>query len=235
MAVAAWLWAGRAFRNAQRAIKPLGPISALVDELAPGRSFLDVGALWNVDGATAFRAEEQGATAVTAMDVSAETDTYREEHMRRGSSVRFVCGDLHDAAVRDHIGPHDVVWCSGVLYHCPNPMHSLGCLRELTRQILVLITASVPELPGIDQASVFFPGLSPRQARQYARAYDATLGGSESERVGLTTPFDADNCYGNWWWGMTPSAITAMLHAAGFTGAESRTNGFHTRIVANVT
>jgi len=231
MTMAAWLWAARARRNAQRAVRPLGPIEPLVDELAPGRSFVDVGALWDAHGRIAFRAEERGATSVTAVDVSSETDEYRQERARRSSGVRFVRGDLHDSVARERIGPHDVVWCSGVLYHCPHPVQSLECLRELTRQTLVLITATVPEIPGIRHGAVFFPALSQRQRRRYVRAYDRTLGG-RAERIGLTTPFDPAQGYGNWWWGLAPSTVEAMLHASGFAASVTKTSGFHTRIVA---
>jgi hypothetical protein len=233
MALRAWLLGARARRNIQRAVRPLGPTDALVDELAPGRSFVDVGALWNVHGAIAFRAEERGATNVTAIDVSAETEDYLREHERRQSSVRFVLGDLHDPAVRERAGRHDVVWCSGVLYHCPNPVVSIGCLKEMTSDVLVLITASLPELPGVRQGAVFFPGLPERQRRQYVRAYDAALGGS-GERLGLSTPFDPGNTYANWWWGLSPSCIEGMLRTAGFSLVETKSNGFHTRVVARL-
>jgi hypothetical protein len=231
MSISAWLWGGRARRNLIRAVKPLGPVAPLVDELAPGHSFVDVGALWNVHGKIAFRAEEHGATAVTAMDVSAETDEYLAEHSQRASKVRFVHGDVHDPTVRATVGPHDVVWCSGVLYHCPNPIHTISCLRELVRETLVLITATIPEAPGVEQACVFYPGLSERQRRAYDKAFDAGLGGG-SERAGLTSPFNAANTYANWWWGMTPSAVCAMLTAKELSIQDVKTNGFHTRIVA---
>ncbi len=227
------LWLGRMKRNAGRAVRPLGPIEDTLDRLAPGASFIDVGALWNVDGAVAFRAEERGATSVTAVDVSPETEGFREERARRGSSVRFEQGDLHDPDLRERAGPHDVVWCSGVLYHCPHPVQTLECLREITRRTLVLITATVPEIDRGGQAAVFFPGLSARQRRQYVRAYDATLGRG-GERVGLDGPFDPAQGYANWWWGLTPSAVEGILGATGFSVSETKTNGFHTRIVADV-
>jgi hypothetical protein len=40
-----------------------------------------------VHGRTAFLAEEHGATAVTAIDVTDETAEYRAEHERRRSKV----------------------------------------------------------------------------------------------------------------------------------------------------
>jgi SAM-dependent methyltransferase len=234
MAVGTWLLAARARRNVQRALRPLGPVDATIDQVAkPGRSFADIGALWSVHGRTAFMAEEKGASPVTAVDVSAATPEFESERERRGSSVRFVRGDVHDPDTLAAIGPHDVVWCSGVLYHCPNPVHTIECLRSITRETLVLITASVPEVPGIRNGSVFFPGLSERARRSYDRAFNAASN-IDADRVGLTTPFDPDDSYAAWWWGLTPSSIEAMLTASRFKVAETKTNGFHTRIVANL-
>lgn len=234
MSLRAWLTAARARRNVQRAVRPLGSADALIDRYAPGRSFVDVGAIWVVHGRTAFLAEAAGASAVTAVDLSPETDEYLREHERRSSSVRFVQGDLHDAEARKRIGPHDVVWCSGVLYHCPNPVHSLECLRELTAGVLVLQTASVPEIPGIRQAGVFWPTLPERDRLRYDAAYHAiSKSPARAERAGLTTPFDPERTYANWWWGLTPSSIEGMLEATGFKVEETKSNGFHTRIVAS--
>ena len=115
------LLVARGLRNAQRLLRPLGPMEAAFPKLATGRSFVDVGALWNVHGKIAFLAESSGASSVTAVDLSSATDEYLAEHERRDSKVRFVQGDLHDEDVLAEIGLHDVVWCTGVLYHCPDP------------------------------------------------------------------------------------------------------------------
>ena len=231
MTLRPWLIWARTRRKALLPWRRLGPLEPLIDALAPTGSFIDVGALWNVHGKVAFRAEEVGATRVTALDVSAPTDEYRAEHERRGSAVRFICGDIHDDSVRSEAGPHDVVWCSGVLYHCPDPLHTLRCLREITTQTLVLISATIPEVPGRSQAAVFFPALSESERRAYDRAFTATSGIS-APRLALTTPFDAADTYGNWWWGLTPSSIEGMLKACGFEVKRTISDGFHTRIVA---
>jgi SAM-dependent methyltransferase len=213
----------RLLAAAARARRPVGPPEELVARLAPGKSFVDVGALWSIHGRIAFLAEEHGARGVTAVDISAATDPFRAEHARRGSRVRFVQADLHEPGA---IERHDVVWCSGVLYHCPNPVHTLECLRRITGETLVLRSATLPELAG----SVFFPGLDERARRAYDAAYTAV--GGKATRVGLTTPFDAAQGYANWWWGLTPRAIAGMLAATGFVVVESAGNGFDTRIVA---
>src|SRR4051794_29129305 len=93
------------------------PREALVAEHAAGKSFADVGCMWQVNGALAFAAEDAGATAVSGMDVMGPTPEYEAEHERRASTVRFVQGDLHDERAIEQLGPHDVVWCSGVIYH----------------------------------------------------------------------------------------------------------------------
>jgi SAM-dependent methyltransferase len=209
--------------GAAKARRPVGPPEELVARLAPGKSFVDVGALWSIHGRIAFLAEEHGASRVTAVDISAETEPYRAEHARRDSRVRFVQADLHGP---DAIERHDVVWCSGVLYHCPNPVHTLECLRRVTGETLVLRSATVPELVG----TVFFPSLGERGRRAYDAAYTAV--GGRATRVGLTTPFDAGQGYANWWWGLTPSAIAGMLAATGFVVEATAGNGFDTRIVA---
>ncbi|MCW3066766.1 MAG: hypothetical protein JWN32_3938 [Solirubrobacterales bacterium] len=225
------LLAARGRRNVRRAMRrPETPVEALVARVAPGSSFVDVGALWSIHGRIAFLAEEHGATSVTAVDISGETEPYRAEHARRQSKVRFVQGDLHEDAALEAIGRHDVVWCSGVLYHCPNPVRSLACLRRITGETLVLRNATVPEIAVSDQAGVFFPALPDDARRAYDRAYTAV--GGKATRVGLTTPFDASKGYANWWWGLTPSAVTGMLAATGFTVTETATNGFDTTIVA---
>jgi SAM-dependent methyltransferase len=188
--------------------------------------------MWSVDGAISFQAEEVGATAVTGLDLMPASEQFESEHSRRGSSVRFLQGDVHDERTIREVGVHDVVWCSGVLYHCPNPVHSLECLRRITRETLVLRNATVPEVAAADQAGVFFPGLPEPARRAYDRAYTAV--GGEATRVGLTTPFDPAQGYANWWWGLTPSALAGMLAATGFAVEETATNGFDTRVVARV-
>src|SRR4051812_8012473 len=102
MILGAWLWGSRARRNAQRALRPLGPVDDTIRQQAPGRSFVDIGALWSVHGRTAFLAEAAGATSVTAVDVSAATPEFAAERERRGSKVRFVEGDVHDPATPDY-------------------------------------------------------------------------------------------------------------------------------------
>lgn len=193
---------------------------------AAGKSFADIGCMWNVDGALAFLAEEHGATSVTGLDVMAPTPEFEAEHARRGSRVRFVRGDLHDPHVAAAVGEHDVVWCSGLLYHSPHPLLALERLRSITREVLILATETAPEVPGLRQACVFYPGLGDTDRRLHAAARPGAVA------LGVSTPFDPDQSYGAWWWGITPSAARGMLRAVGFELLEEYGGPLHRTFVA---
>ena len=128
-----WLLATRRIRRAYPAMWPAR--ETLIRRIAPGRSFLDLGGMWSVHGRAAFLAEEAGASRVAIFDGMDPTEEFSEEHESRSSSVRFIQGDLHDAVAIEGLGRFDVVWCTGVLYHTPNPFLAIEHLRRLTNEI----------------------------------------------------------------------------------------------------
>ena len=217
-------WLVRAWAALARARRKLRPPPSkddwrvrneeLLRRRVPGRSFADIGAMWQMHGRMAFVAEEAGATgSVTAVDAMDPTPEYRSEHERRESGVRFVQGDLHDPLTVAEIGPHDFVWCSGVIYHSPNPYLLIEHLREITGELLYLGTEIVPEVPGFEQACIFYPGLNEPSRRAYGSAH-----GPEHDAMGVNSPFDSTPGlgYANYWWGITPSALRAMMLTARF-------------------
>jgi len=165
--------------------------------------------MWSVHGALCFTAEDAGATAVTGLDVMGATAQFEAERERRGSAVRFVQGDVHDPGV---VEPHDVVWCSGVLYHAPNPVLTLERLRALTRETLLLATEVLPERRRRPRAAVFAPEPGTHPAH--------------------TVPFDPARGYVGWWWGLAPSTVLAMLDATGFEVTEVFRSRHHLTTVA---
>ena len=202
---------------------------SLLDDLirrhAPGRSFADIGCMWGSHGEVAFLAEEAGAASVTALDIMGETPEFKAEHRRRRSDVRFVQGDLHAPDTADRVGVHDVVWCTGILCVDVAPALTLARLRALTGELLIVDAATLPEVPGIPQATVFYPGMSDAERRGFART-------NPGRRRGISEPFDPARPQGSWWWGLTPSAFRGMLFSVGLEPVEWIDEGFHITAVA---
>jgi hypothetical protein len=189
-----------------------------IEQHAPGRSFADIGGLYNIHGEIAFLAESVGATPVTLFDAGDSRLTkFPQERDARGSQVRFVQGDLEDPLSMDEVGVHDIVWCCGVLYHTPNPFVQLMHLRRITRGLLYLGTYSLPEIPGVEQACIFYPYLSEGSRTEHALAHD-----NAPAKLGIGTPIEERPMRGhaNFWWGITRSALFAMLRAARFEVVE---------------
>lgn len=184
-----------------------------IREHAPGRSFADVGGMWGIDGAWSLLAEELGATSVTLFDGGEPTPVFKDTHRERGSAIRTVQGDLEDPVSVAEVGPHDFVWCTGVVYHTPNPVRQLMNLREITKELLYLGSATIPEIPGLPQACVYYPYLKRSDRAPYARPLE-----SPGMHFAVGTAYDDRPMYGhgNYFFGMTPSALRAMLRTARF-------------------
>ncbi|MDQ3677599.1 MAG: class I SAM-dependent methyltransferase [Actinomycetota bacterium] len=207
---------GRTLTTVGRLRRRLGtgapPREELIARHVAGRSFVDVGCMWNIHGALCFVAEDAGATTVTGVDVMAPTPRFLDEMERRGSKVRFVEGDVHSPATVAAVGPHEVVWCSGVVYHAPHPLLTLERLRALTTGTLLLASETIPDTPGRRGTCVIAPG--------------------PGDHPGARPPAGPGEGYGPWYWGISPSALRTMLTLSGFAIAEEHRLPFHTTVVA---
>lgn len=174
--------------------------------------------MWGVDGRVAFLAEEAGAQRVVLFDGMDPSAEFAAEHARRRSTVKYVQGDLHDEVGAAGLGVFDVVWCTGVIYHSPNPYQLIEHLRRLTGTRLVLGTHVIPEVPFLPNACLFLPGM-PHPVRD---AFAARLPEKAKALWGLTTDFDYTPGlgYANCWWGISRTAVSSMLEVARFETLE---------------
>jgi hypothetical protein len=182
-----------------------------IRQYAPGRTFVDVGCMWGVNGDHSFAAEEAGATSVKGIDVFGPTPEFETKKRERGSKVEFILGDASHPDTIAKVGIADVVFCAGVLYHHPSPFDVLTALRRMCRHTLILRTSTIPEIKSVPNAAVFYPMLAPERRG----LWDLSSGGV-GRQVGITDEFEPHEGYGNWFWGMTPSCVQALLEAAGF-------------------
>jgi tRNA (mo5U34)-methyltransferase len=123
-------------------------IKAIIARLYPeglqGRSALDCACN---NGSYLFAAKEAGAGRCFGFDVRdhwIDQARFLVEH-RRGPSddMHFETRDLYDLLERD-VEPCDFTICSGVLYHLPDPIRALQIMAQLTREVMVLTSATVP-------------------------------------------------------------------------------------------
>jgi SAM-dependent methyltransferase len=168
--------------------------------------------MWNVDGAYLFYALDSGAVGATGVDVRDVTEEFNAQNERRGSRARFFRGDVNDASLVERVGPADVVFCSGVLYHMPNPILTLEQLKRLSRPLLILGSATIPEL-AVPHGAIYYPFLDERARR--ALTYR-----TPHPKIGLDTDYRPEWDYSNFFWGLTPSCIDAMLQTVGFRVVE---------------
>lgn len=181
----------------------------LITAHAPGKTFVDVGCMWRVDGAYAFHALAAGATGVTGIDLEAATPAFHERNAAAGSQVRLLRGDLNDPALPAWAGSHQIVFCTGVLHHVPDPVFTLTQLRRLSEELLILGTVTIAERSE-PQTAIFLPLLDDASRRRL------TFEGRGLTRVGLDTAFTPERGYGNWFWLATPSCVRVMVRTAGF-------------------
>jgi SAM-dependent methyltransferase len=195
---------------------------------APGRSFVDVGCMWGVNGEYAFLAEEAGATSVKAVDVFGPTPEFDEKHTARKSRVEFVLGDITRADTLAAVGEADVVFCAGVLYHHPSPYDLLVALRRICRGTLILRTSTIPEVRGLPNAAVYFPMLDEKARELWNLKRLGVL-----HQAGISNAFQPSEGYGNWFWGLTPSCLESMLATAGFRVDFRATEAFAQTVVCS--
>ena len=177
-----------------------------------GKSFVDIGCMWGVNGEYAFVAEAAGATTVKGVDVFGPTPEFEEKKKNRSSNVEFVLGDICQASTILKIGEMDVVFCAGVLYHHPSPYDLLVALRLICKETLILRTSTIPEVNGLPNFSVYFPMLD-EKARKLWNLSNLGL----MNQIGISGAFDPEQGYGNWFWGLTPSSLVALVQTAGFS------------------
>ena len=116
-----------------------------------GKSFLDVGCWEGVHCADAVR---RGAESVVGVDLCTCDDLSKNVRRYGFEFLQMdVFGELWQGMAR-----FDVVLCSGVLYHVPNPMSLLMRLRNVVDGLLVVETAATTL--GGDEPMMMFQGES---------------------------------------------------------------------------
>lgn len=155
----------------------------LPDDLS-GKRLLDIGS-W--DGFYSFEAERHGASVVAV-------DCWRPENFFKAKEVLGSRVEFHEMSVyeitKDGLGPFDLVFFLGVLYHLRHPLLALEQVCEVTRDFAIIETHVIDNVFPTEQPAMEF------------YEFDE-LGGQ----------------YDNWW-GPNIECLTRMVRSAGFARVE---------------
>ncbi len=202
-----------------------------IAHLVSGRTFADIGGLWGTKNERISVALKSGASSATMVDIaplghSLWKDFY--DHLAHESvgGCESLSADATSADFRSLGLTFDVVHCSGIIYHLPDPHALIQNLFAVTGQYLILTSMTVPEVISNSQGTIdlsgggalYVPGLNDASSRIVREHLDSrglwvhainTDSGESWYQDGVPN-------YGPWWWLLPPSTLTSMLETVGF-------------------
>lgn len=204
-----------------------------IETRVAGKSFMDIGGLWGTRNEKVSVALNAGARTATMADI-APLDHQLWKDFDAHCRQRNVHG--YGRAQLDIVEPpleyadlvHDVVHCSGIIYHVPDPYRMLANLRKLTGEYLILTSMVVPEriensvgmLDFPADRATFVPSLRDSTRAIVAAHFDALGLTVAAINQPLNEPWrwpDGTPNYGPWWWLMSPAFLRGLVEVAGFT------------------
>lgn len=195
-----------------------------------GKSFVDIGGLWQVRCERASLAYASGARSIAVMDISpldAPEWEQLTEHLEGKGVPRGLCRHI-SADLGKCDATFEVATCCGVTYHLPFLLENLHKLNHSVSKNLIISGHALPtkienaagrlELP--DGSAIFVPALSDNERAvlnemwpgggKYGLDSDAAF---EFKLEGHPSPY---HMYIGWWWLPTYSCWTRMLEVSGF-------------------
>jgi hypothetical protein len=190
-----------------------------IAQAVAGKSFVDVGGLYEIVKEKVSVARSHGATKLALVDVEPFACPWWEDMRAHLASkgirdCEFISGDVQSIAVP----PYDVVYSSGILYHAPSPLAYLNALRKITREHLILASTVLPAcIPGRSDlrfapGTVLYLPATPQNHRQQVSSFFAQYGRPDIFADG---EHPMTNHYGTWWL-PTKEALLAMCQGVGF-------------------
>ena len=208
------------------------PRDRFLSGVVSGRSFADVGGLWGTVGERVSVAHRLGARSLTMIDMQPAGGPLWVAfagRMRELGVPEVECVSSNVIRLADAPDPplFDVVHCSGVLYHIPEPLRLLIALKRITREHLVLTSLvarnEYPHAAGPfrvpEGACLFVPALDGIKKEEVADYWKGLVGDGA---VGLTreNPTWRLDDFGPWWWFPRPGALRVLCQMVGFRVVE---------------
>jgi hypothetical protein len=204
-----------------------------IARVVAGKSFADIGGLWGTINEKVSVAARSHAATLAMIDIAPSGgDLWRQFRERMTSfdvaDCECISSDICALAATDAALKYDVVHCSGVLYHHPNPISILQALRQITGQYLILTSAVTQEHISNELGSydlppsgvIFVPALSERERDILWKYWRENAGAGGCYGISEPVQWDSRD-FGPWWWLPTVRALLALAECVGFRVVES--------------
>jgi 2-polyprenyl-3-methyl-5-hydroxy-6-metoxy-1,4-benzoquinol methylase len=201
------------------------PTTEWVKRYSAGKTFADVGGLWGTINEKVTVAAKAGASAVTMIDTLGKHEIWWEKLDQRCEAegvkpYSAIMANIDSPDIFQTTGTFDVVHSNGVLYHCPNPIHTISQLAKLTRDILIIGSSIIPcqisnskgSISLENSSALLVPALTDSQkeiiTQHFVEAGGNFLAAGINHHV---DDWDPAKTYGNWWYLFTDGFIEGLL------------------------
>jgi len=245
ISVSATVWNSEAMMERIGRAQPIDRVDEWIASTVRGLSFVDIGGIGEfATNERASWAHTQGAARAAMADFE-PFDHRLWAHYRAGLAKAGLTGietferaNIDDPNLPALIGQWDMVHSTGILYHVPNPVHSLLNLRRIVRRFLIVNTVIVPERIGNVAGSLVVPrsaclffgalrGTERDVLREHYRAkFGHRLDDLAPERAeGAVMPYMREGApsYYPYWWVFTAHSFEVLLGTLGMRMLDSFT------------
>lgn len=196
--------------------------------LSPGKSVCDVGGLWNTVNEIVSVAAFAGAASTTMVDIQPAGNEwwqkFDERCARLGvSGYDSIVADITKYDVAAGLPRFDLVHCSGIIYHVPDPFRLISNLLGMTKEHLILTSMVVVPPLASDDGTVTLPEdvpyLIPTLTEVQRKVFGdyCTRMGLDIAAINAPLPggswVDAEGEFpsGPWWWFWTPQVLLRII------------------------
>jgi hypothetical protein len=226
------------------AIDPVTAINGWISSLVPGRTFADVGGIGvNAMNEKVSLACRSGAQSATMIDIR-PSDYYEWDLFHQRCRTAGVEGyhcidriDINDAELVNKVGVYDIVHCTGIVYHLPNPVWGVANLCKTVGEYLIINTVILPPRIANEHGTLefggstvlFMPGLNPVERRilnaHYMKKFGFTIDDMspalDAEKPDCPWFENGETTCWPYWWLFSKDSFIALITMMGFTVVDS--------------
>ncbi|MGE5237547.1 MAG: hypothetical protein ACM3ON_01955 [Chloroflexota bacterium] len=204
------------------------PCNEWIRSRVRGKTFADVGGLWGTDRERVTVAAQAGASRTAMIDITELDHELWHQFHARCEEQGVTCdaslqANIDDPGLASRVGRYDIVHCAGVIYHCPNPLHTVSQLASITGETLILGSVIIPPVientaAGLrveNNSALFVPSLSESQRTTVAQYFEEVGARIYGINMPLARGWSPDD-YTPWWYLFTAGFIAGLVSVCGF-------------------